>query len=56
MPLDGHMISLTHSPHVVMNLGHNNGTVTLWTPNISTPVVKMLCHRGPVQGGARTTR
>lgn len=24
------------------------GVVTMWTPNISTPVVKMLCHRGPV--------
>lgn len=29
-------------------LGHHNGCVTMWTPNITTPVVKMLCHRGPV--------
>lgn len=20
----------------------------MWTPNITTPVVKMLCHRGPI--------
>ena len=23
------------------------GTVTMWTPNMNQPVVKMLCHRGP---------
>ncbi len=27
-----------------------NGTVTLWTPNLSTPAVKLLAHRGPVTG------
>ena len=25
------------------------GTVTLWSPNVKTPLVKMLCHRGPVK-------
>ena len=25
------------------------GTVTLWAPNMKDPLVKMLCHRGPVQ-------
>ena len=29
----------------VMNLGHSNGVVSMWTPNMSTPVVKMLCHK-----------
>lgn len=33
----------------VLCLGHGNGTVTMWTPNISTPVVRMLCHHGPVR-------
>ncbi|KAI3628013.1 putative U3 small nucleolar RNA-associated protein 7 [Malassezia furfur] len=34
----------------VIHLGHANGTVTLWTPNLSTPAIKMLAHRGPVSG------
>lgn len=34
----------------VIHLGHANGTVTLWTPNMSTPALKMLAHRGPVTG------
>lgn len=32
----------------IMHLGHGNGTVTLWSPNMTTPLVKMQCHRGPV--------
>ncbi|KAK9810541.1 hypothetical protein WJX72_012424 [[Myrmecia] bisecta] len=41
--------------NAVINLGHTNGTVTMWTPNITTPVVKMLCHRGPVRAIAVDT-
>ncbi len=26
------------------------GTVSLWSPNVREPLVKMLCHRGPVRG------
>ncbi|BDA41031.1 WD repeat-containing protein 46 [Coccomyxa sp. Obi] len=33
----------------VMQLGHANGVVSMWTPNVTTAVVKMLCHRGPVR-------
>ncbi len=29
----------------VMQLGHANGVVSMWTPNVTTAVVKMLCHR-----------
>lgn len=36
--------------NAVVHLGHTNGTVTLWTPNMSNFLVKQLCHRGPVQG------
>eukprot|EP00878_Enallax_costatus_P038910 GHUV01044402.1.p1 GENE.GHUV01044402.1~~GHUV01044402.1.p1 ORF type:complete len:145 (+),score=17.92 GHUV01044402.1:184-618(+) len=35
--------------NAVMCCGHANGSVTMWTPNITTPVVKMLCHRGAVK-------
>ncbi|CAG8532493.1 17541_t:CDS:10 [Dentiscutata erythropus] len=35
--------------NAIINLGHTNGTVTLWSPNMSTPLVKMLTHRGPVK-------
>lgn len=28
---------------------HAAGCVTLWTPNMSTAVVKLLCHHGPVK-------
>lgn len=33
--------------NAVINLGHANGLVTLWTPNMSEAVIKMQCHQGP---------
>lgn len=42
--------SMTQNPHnAIIHLGHSNGTVTLWSPNISTPLVKMFTHHGPVR-------
>lgn len=35
--------------NAVIHAGHQNGTVTLWTPNSADPVVKLLAHRGPVR-------
>ncbi|RLN93885.1 hypothetical protein BBJ28_00012941, partial [Nothophytophthora sp. Chile5] len=35
--------------NAVVNLGHANGIVSLWTPNMSDAVVKMQCHQGPVR-------
>lgn len=32
----------------VISLGHANGTVTMWTPNISSAQIKLLAHNGPV--------
>jgi len=44
---------LAANPHNgVLLAGHSGGTVTMWTPNITTPVVKMLCHHGPVKAAA----
>ncbi|KAI7906406.1 WD40-repeat-containing domain protein [Cokeromyces recurvatus] len=35
--------------NAVIHLGHQNGTVTLWSPSMPSPLVKMQCHRGPVR-------
>eukprot|EP00927_Polykrikos_kofoidii_P070644 TRINITY_DN67056_c0_g1_i1.p1 TRINITY_DN67056_c0_g1~~TRINITY_DN67056_c0_g1_i1.p1 ORF type:complete len:628 (-),score=149.96 TRINITY_DN67056_c0_g1_i1:44-1861(-) len=32
----------------VMHLGHTNGVVTLWTPNVREPVARVLGHAGHV--------
>lgn len=42
--------SMTHNPwNAVSHIGHQNGTVTLWSPNSSEPLVKLLAHKGPVR-------
>jgi U3 small nucleolar RNA-associated protein 7 len=35
--------------NAIIHVGHQNGTVTLWSPNSTTPLVKVLAHRGPVR-------
>ncbi|KAI3742108.1 hypothetical protein L1987_59788 [Smallanthus sonchifolius] len=32
----------------VLTSGHSGGTVSMWKSTSSAPLVKMLCHRGPV--------
>lgn len=40
---------MTQNRHnAVIHLGHQNGTVTLWTPNLPYPAVRLLAHLGPV--------
>lgn len=34
--------------NAVIHLGHQNGCVTLWTPNLPHPAVQILAHLGPV--------
>ncbi|RDW82316.1 WD40 repeat-like protein [Coleophoma cylindrospora] len=46
----GSPTTLTQNPHnAILHMGHQNGTVTLWSPNTTTPLVKLLAHRGPVR-------
>lgn len=43
--------AMAQNPHsAIVHLGHANGTMTLWSPNMTTPHVKLLAHRGPVTG------
>ncbi|CAG8951398.1 hypothetical protein HYFRA_00007312 [Hymenoscyphus fraxineus] len=49
----GSPTALTQNPHnAILHMGHQNGTVTLWSPNSTTPLVKLLAHRGPVRAAA----
>lgn len=42
--------SLCQNPwNAILHVGHQNGTVTLWSPNSQTALVKALVHRGPVR-------
>ncbi|PSS07161.1 hypothetical protein M430DRAFT_37724 [Amorphotheca resinae ATCC 22711] len=46
----GSPTALTQNPYnAILHMGHQNGTVTLWSPNVTTPLVKLLAHRGPVR-------
>ncbi|KAH9979780.1 BING4CT-domain-containing protein [Russula compacta] len=45
----GACVTMTQNKHnAVIHLGHQNGTVTLWTPNLPYPAVRLLAHLGPV--------
>ncbi|KAI9839529.1 MAG: hypothetical protein M1819_002155 [Sarea resinae] len=46
----GSPTSLAQNPHnAILHVGHQNGNVTLWSPNSTTPLVKLLAHHGPVR-------
>lgn len=35
--------------NAIIHVGHQNGTVSMWSPNDTKPLVKVLAHRGPVR-------
>jgi U3 small nucleolar RNA-associated protein 7 len=41
--------------NAIVHLGHGAGVVTLWSPNLPTPHVRMLCHTAPLSGLAVDT-
>ena len=55
-----HTLSLFLSLSLSHTLTHTHthtltGTVTMWSPSMKAPLVKMLCHRGPITGIAIDT-
>uniref|UniRef100_UPI00398E9302 WD repeat-containing protein 46 n=1 Tax=Pristiophorus japonicus TaxID=55135 RepID=UPI00398E9302 len=46
----GRLDVMAQNPYnAIIHLGHSQGTVTLWSPKVKEPLVKMLCHRGGVR-------
>jgi U3 small nucleolar RNA-associated protein 7 len=44
---------LAQNPYnAILHVGHQNGTVTMWSPNSTTPLVKIQAHAGPVRAAA----
>ncbi|QEU59936.1 Utp7 [Kluyveromyces lactis] len=47
----GPTTAMTQNPwNAVMHLGHSNGTVTLWSPSMPSPLVRLLSSRGSITG------
>ena len=41
---------MKHNPwNAVTCLGHGNGTVSMWAPNMPEPLVKLQVARGPIR-------
>lgn len=42
----GRLSLLTQNPYnAVLCLGHSKGVVSMWAPNTSDPLAKILCHK-----------
>lgn len=38
--------------NAIINCAHANGIVSMWSPNLNKPLVRMSCHKGPVRSVA----
>ncbi|XP_062594051.1 WD repeat-containing protein 46-like [Saccostrea cucullata] len=46
----GRLDVMCQNPHnAIICLGHPGGSVTMWSPNVNEPLVKMLCHGAAVR-------
>ncbi|KAH8197830.1 hypothetical protein TruAng_008028 [Truncatella angustata] len=46
----GPPVSMSQNPYnAILHVGHQNGQVSLWSPNAPEPLVKLLAHKGPVR-------
>lgn len=49
----GSPTALAQNPYnAILHVGHQNGSVSLWSPNSTTPLVKIQAHAGPVRSAA----
>ena len=49
----GSPTAMAQNPYnAIIHVGHQNGTVSLWSPNSTTPLVKIQAHGGPVRSAA----
>jgi U3 small nucleolar RNA-associated protein 7 len=46
----GQGLAMVQNPfNAVIHCGHANGVVSLWSPALNKPLVRISCHRGPVR-------
>ncbi|KAL8915836.1 MAG: hypothetical protein Q9172_006622 [Xanthocarpia lactea] len=49
----GSPTALAQNPYnAIFHVGHQTGSVSLWSPNSTTPLVKIQAHAGPVRSAA----
>ena len=47
---EGPATAFAQNPYnAIVHVGHNRGSISLWSPNSQDPVVKLLPHHGPVR-------
>ncbi|XP_014668594.1 PREDICTED: WD repeat-containing protein 46-like [Priapulus caudatus] len=52
----GRLDVMCQNPHnAIIHLGATGGSVTLWSPSVKEPLIKMLCHRSAIRGLAVDT-